>query len=83
MVLTDIEEQVKPLSREEKERLIRDVQRMLIDEDIEKRGDEMLRDLIDPNAVYEISTPNITIDEDSAEAVHVLHTLLKEHGHAV
>ncbi len=83
MVLTDIEEQVKPLSREEKEQLIRDVQRMLIDEDIEKRGDEMLRAMIDPNAVYEISTPNITVDDSNAEAVHVLHTLLKEHDHAV
>ncbi len=83
MVLTDIEEQVKPLSREEKEQLIRDVQRMIIDEDIEKHGDEILRNMIDPNAVYEISTPNITLDEDNAEAVHVLHTLLKEHGHAV
>ena len=83
MVLTDIEEQVKPLSKAEKEQLIRDVQRMLIDEDIEKHGDEMLRDMINPNAVYEISIPNITIDEGNAEAVHVLHTLLKEHGHAV
>lgn len=83
MVLTDIEEHVKPLSRPEKEQLIRDVQRMLIDEDIEQRGDEILRDMINPNTVYEIATPTITIDEDNVEAVRALHGLLKEHNHAV
>ena len=83
MVLTEIEEQIKPLSKAEKEQLIRDVQRMLIDEDIAKHSEEILRDMIDPNAVYEISTPNITTDEDSIGAVRVLHDLLEEHGHAV
>lgn len=83
MILTDIEEHIKPLSKAEKEQLIRDVQRMLIDEDIEKHGDEMLREMIDPNAVYEIATPTITTDDDSIEAVRVLHHLLEEHGHVV
>ncbi len=83
MVLTDIEEHVKPLSKAEKEQLIRDVQRMLIDENIEKHGDEMLRDMIDPNAVYEIATPTITMGDDTIEAVRVLHNLFEEHGHAV
>lgn len=83
MALTALEEQIKPLSKAEKEQLIRDVQRMLIDEDIENHSEEILRDMIDPNAVYEIATPNITTDEDSIEAVHVLHHLLEEHGHAV
>jgi hypothetical protein len=83
MALADIEEQVKPLSKAEKEQLIRDVQRMLIDEEIEQHGDEMLHEMIDPNAVYEIATPNITTDDDNVEAVRTLRNLLKEHGHAV
>lgn len=83
MVLTDIEEHIKPLSKTEKEQLIRDVERMLIDDEIEQHRDEILREMIDPRAVYEIATPNITTDDDNIEAVRVLHNFFAEHGHAV
>ncbi len=42
---------------------------MLIDEDIENRGDDILRDMIAPNAVYEIAPPTITADNENIEAV--------------
>jgi hypothetical protein len=44
---------VKPLSKADKEQLIRDVQRML--------DEETLRQVIHPDVVYDIDTPNITV----------------------
>ncbi len=69
MLLVDIEKQVEPLSQADKEQLIRDVQRMLIDENIRNNRDRLLRELINPNVVYDIDTPNITTDDSDLEAV--------------
>ena len=62
MSLIEIEEQViKPLTTAEKKQLIRDIQAMFVDEQIERHGDEMLREMFPPGVVYEIATPNISI----------------------
>ncbi len=81
MLLLDVEKQyVEPMSKSEKEQLIRDVQRMLVDEEIEQRGDEMLRQMFPSGMVYEISTPNVTPDATDKEAMIQLH---QEREHAV
>lgn len=69
MLLMEIEKQyIEPMSRAEKEQLIRDVQRMLVDEEIEQHGDEILRQMFPPGMVYEIATPNVTPDASDGEA---------------
>lgn len=81
MVLLDVEKQyIKPMSRSEKEQLIRDVQRMLVDEEIEQHGDEILRQMFPPGMVYEITTPNVTPDATDKEA---LAQLRQEREHAI
>ena len=81
MSLTEIEEQViKPLTTAEKKQLIRDIQAMLIDEQIEHHGEEMLREMFPPEMVYEIATPNIVPDASDMEA---LSQLRQEREHAI
>ncbi len=83
MVLTEIEEHVKPLSKAEKEQLIRDVQRMLFDEMVAEHGEEMLKEMIDPHVEYEITTPTIAPDDSGAQAAYQLQQFMEENGCAV
>jgi hypothetical protein len=77
----DIEKQyIEPMSRAEKEQLIRDVQRMLVDDEIEQHGDEILRQMFPPGMVYEIATPNVTPDASDVEAFAQLR---QEREHAI
>jgi len=53
---------------------------MLVDEEIEQHGDEILRQMFPSGMVYDISTPNVTPDAtDNA----VLTQLRQEREHAV
>jgi len=84
MLLLDIEQQyIQPLPKEDKEQLIRDVQRMLFDEEIAKNGDQVLRDMIHIDVVYEIATPTIAPDDSGAKAAYQLQQFLEESGHAI
>ena len=81
MLLIDVEKQyIEPMSRAEKKQLIRDIQRMLIDDEIEQHGDEMLRQMFPSGMVYEISTPNVTPDSSDVEAFAQLR---QEREHAI
>ena len=74
MLLLDVEKQyIEPMSKSEKEQLIRDVQRMLVDEEIAQHGDAMLRQMFPSGMVYDISTPNITPDATDKAALTQLH----------
>ena len=68
------------MSRAEKEQLIRDVQWMLVDDEIEQPGEEILRHMFPPGIVYEITTPNVTPDASDGEAFAQLR---QEHEHAI
>jgi hypothetical protein len=81
MLLLDVEKQyIEPMSKSEKEQLIRDVQRMLVDEEIAQHGDEILRQMFPSGMVYDISTPNVTPDATDNAA---LTQLRQEREHAV
>ena len=76
MLLLDIEKQVKPLSVEDKERLIRDVRRMV--------EEETLRQWVRSDVVYDIDTPNITADEcELASVSQAVEHLMKERPNAI
>ncbi len=45
---------IQPLSKVKKEQLIRDVQRMLVDEEIAQHGGQMLRDMAPPGTMAPI-----------------------------
>ncbi len=76
MVLLEIEKQVKPLSVADKERLIRDVQRMI--------EEETLRHLVSSGMIYDIDTPNITTDESElVSASQAVEQLRKECPNAI
>lgn len=83
MVLTEIKEHVKPLSKVEKEQLIHEIQRMLVDDEIERHGDEILRDISKSGMIYEIATPTLAPDESGARASYQLQQFLEEAGHEV
>ena len=68
MLLAEIEKHVKPLSKAEKEQLIRDIERMLVEDEIEQHGDEMLREISKPGTVYEIATPILDSEDSGARA---------------
>ena len=75
MLLLEIEKQVKPLSLPDKQQLIRDVQRMV--------EEETLRQLVRSDVVYDIDTPNITVDDDELVSVsQAVEQLRKEHPNA-
>ena len=76
MLLLDVEKQyIEPMSKSEKEQLIRDVQRMI--------EEETLRQLVRSDVVYDIDTPNITADENELESVsQAVQQLIKEHPDA-
>lgn len=75
MLLFDIEQQVKPLSVPDKQQLIRDVQRMV--------EEDTLRKFVRSDMVYDIDTPNITLDDDELVSVsQAVQQLRKEHPHA-
>jgi len=81
MILMDVEKQyIEPMSRVEKKQLIRDVQRMLVDDEIEQHGDEILRQMFPSGMAYEISTPNVTPDATDRVALAQLH---QEREHAI
>ncbi len=76
MVLLEIEKQVKPLSVADKERLIRDVQRMI--------EEETLRQLVSSDMIYDIDTPNITTDESElVSASQAVEQLRKEYPNVI
>jgi len=76
MLLLDIEKQVKPLSLADKERLIRDVRRMV--------EEETLRQWVRSDVVYDIDTPNITTDESELVSVsQAVAQLRKEYLNAI
>ena len=83
MLLLDIEKQVEPLSKEDKEQLILDIQRMLIDDDIRNKKDQILRELIDPAMVYDIDTPDITFEASETESYADFEQLVMEAGHEI
>ncbi|MBD3306304.1 hypothetical protein GF348_07990 [candidate division KSB3 bacterium] len=81
MLLMDVEKHyIEPMSRAEKEQLIRDVQRMLVDEEIEQHGEELLRQMFPRGMVYDITTPNVTPDASDVEAFAQLR---QEREHAI
>lgn len=83
MLLLDIEKAVKPLSKEEKEQLIRDIQRMLVDEEIRNNGEHMLREMFPPGTVIPIDSPGAFTDNAGYEAAEQLQQFMKEHVHEV
>jgi hypothetical protein len=84
MILAEIEKQyIQPLSKAEKEQLILDIQRMLVDEDIAQHGDRMLRDMIPPGTVVSIDSPGICADNSDIEIAARLQPFIKEHEHEV
>ncbi len=83
MLLLDIEEAVKPLPKEEKEQLIRDVQRMLVDDEIRNNGENMLREMFPPGIVIPMDSPGASADNAGHEAAEQLQEFMKEHKHEV
>jgi hypothetical protein len=81
MLLAEIEKHVKPLSKAEKEQLIRDIERMLVEDEIEQHGDEMLREISKPGIVYEIATPILGSEDSGARASQQLQQFLEENRH--
>jgi len=75
MLLSDIEKQVKLLNLSDKQQLIRDVRRMV--------EEETLRQLVRSDVVYDIDTPNMTVDDDELVSVsQAVEQLRKEHPNA-
>lgn len=75
MLLSDIERQVKLLNLPDKQQLIRDVRRMV--------EEETLRQLVRSDGVYDIDTPNMTVDDDELVSVsQAVEQLRKEHPNA-
>jgi len=75
MLLLDIEKQVKLLNLPDKQQLIRDVRRMV--------EEETLRQLVRSDVVYDIDTPNMTVDDDELVSVsQAVEQLRKEHPNA-
>ena len=64
MLLLEIEEQVKPLTRKEKWQLIRDVQEMLMQEE-ETDDDRIVRKLFTPGGEFPLFTP-VGLEEGAA-----------------
>ncbi len=84
MVLLEIEQQyIQPLSRTDKEQLIRDIQRMLVDEEIAQHGEQMLREMVPPGTVVFIESPGIHADNTDIEAAVQLQQFIKEHEHEI
>lgn len=82
MLLLDIEQQyIQPLSKADKKQLLRDIQRMLFDEEISKNREQILQEMITPGVVYDIATPTITPDDSGSRAAYRLQQFLEEHGH--
>ena len=71
MSVIEIEQQIKPLSRAEKLRLIADITQMLREEEPD------LSEYFEPGKVYEIVSQNVTPDNDTT-AVQQLQALLTE-----
>ncbi len=67
MLLIDIEKQVKPLSREEKWQLIKDVQDMLMQEEVSE-----LQHLSQSGLTYPLFTP-VGLEEGAAKLQQYLH----------
>ena len=61
MLLLEIEKQVKPLSLPDKQQLVRDVRRMI--------EEDTLRQLVRSDVVYDIDTPNVTVDHNELVSV--------------
>ena len=83
MLLLEIERAVKPLSKEEKEQLIRDIQRMLVDEEIRNNGEHMLREMFPPGIVISMDSPGIFTDNVGYETAEQLQQFMEEHAHEV
>ena len=84
MVLAEIEQQyIQPLSKAEKEQLILDIQRMLVDEEIAQHGEQMLRDMMPLGTVVSIDSPGICADNSDLEVAVRLHQFIKEHEHEI
>ncbi len=84
MVLSEIEQQyIQPLSKAEKEQLILDIQRMLVDEEIAQHGERILREMMPPGTVVSIDSPGICADNSDVEAAAHLQQFIKEHEHEV
>lgn len=82
MVLAEIEQQyIQPLSKTEKEQLILDIQRMLVDEEIAQHGEQMLRDMMPPGTAVSIDSPGICADDSDIEVAVRLQQFIKEHEH--
>jgi hypothetical protein len=60
---------VEPLSKADKEQRMLDIQQMLIDDDIRHNRERLLRELINPNMVYDLDTPNITMDDSDLKTL--------------
>ena len=74
MLLSDIEKQVKLLNLPDKQQLIRDVRRMV--------EEETLRQLVRSDVVYDIDTPNMTVDDELVSVSQAAEQLRKEHPNA-
>jgi len=77
MSLAEIEKKhIEPLTRAEKEQLIKDIQRMLDDEWLKEQG-------VVSGGVYEIQTPNMTTDDSELISIgQVMEQLKKEYPDA-
>ncbi|MCP4108605.1 MAG: hypothetical protein GY749_24165, partial [Desulfobacteraceae bacterium] len=77
MSLPELEkEYIQPLTRTEKWQLIKDIQKMLQQE--ERAEEEELRKIFKPGTVYEIATPSLAYDGDDAETAAQLQKILDE-----
>lgn len=77
MQLAEIERQhIQPLTRAEKEQLIKDIQRMLDEEDLREMG-------FVPGAVFPVESPGAIADDTDYEAAATLQRYIEEHEHEI
>jgi hypothetical protein len=82
MLLIDIEKHIKPLSRADKEQLIRDVQRMLDEEEMSD-DERLLQERIPPGTSIPIDSPGAFVDDTMYKAATQLQQFIQEHEHEV
>ncbi|MCP4107229.1 MAG: hypothetical protein GY749_17085 [Desulfobacteraceae bacterium] len=78
MSLPELEkEYIRPLTRTEKWQIIKDIRKMLQQEErAEEEGE--LRKIFKPGTVYEIATPSLAYDGDDAETAAQLQKILEK-----
>ncbi len=78
MSLPELEkEYIQPVTRTEKWQLIKDIQKMLQQEERAEEEEGELRKIFKPGTVYEIATPSLAHDGNDAKAAAQLQKILE------